>query len=95
MKEDYYTQAKQARSHEQAVKQFLNSRGVNSSTLNYDNFQLYADAKRYRHHHVASQRQQKQLNKFCKRWIVFKGDIKPGALAKVTKIIEGLQKQRT
>ena len=89
MKPDYYTQAKQAREHEHAVKQFLNSKGVNSSTLNYDNFQLYADAKRYSKHHVASERQKKQLNKFCKHWMVFKGDVKPSIIDKISKIVTG------
>jgi hypothetical protein len=88
MKPDYYTQAKQAREHEHAVKQFLNSKGVNSSTLNYDNFQLYADAKRYSRHATVPQREKKQLHKFCKHWTVFKGDVKPSIIAKISKIVK-------
>ena len=74
--------------HERAVKEFLNKKGVQSAYLNYDNFSVYADAKRYSRHATVPQRQKKQLNKFCKRWVVFKGDVKPAALAKITKILD-------
>ena len=80
-------------SHEQQIHKFLSSKGIAKEYLNYDNFATYADAKRFSKHHVTSERDKKQLHKFCKRWVVFRGDVKANALTKIAKILSVCKKR--
>lgn len=76
MKIDTLQELRRNQRHEKAVKQFLTSVNVAEDYINYDNFKTFADAKRTIQFNTISHNDIRVLNKFCKRWIQLKGQVK-------------------
>jgi len=81
--------------HEKAVKQFLTSINVAEDYINYDNFTLFANAKKTIDFNTVSNNDTRVLNKFCKRWIQQKGDISPKDIRRIqNKVVHYAHKEQ-
>ena len=75
MKTDIRKDIIREQKHEKAVKQFLNNANVAEDYIHYDNFTLFANAKRTIKFATVTEQHIKVLNKFSKRWVQLKGVI--------------------
>jgi hypothetical protein len=95
MKLDTLTEIRRTQTHEKAVKQFLTSVNVAEEYINYDNFKLFADAKKTIDFNTVSNNDTRVLNKFCKRWIQQKGNISPKDIRRIqNKVVHYAHKEQ-
>jgi hypothetical protein len=78
----------QNRQHEQAVKQFLQNKGLTETKLSYPHSNIYSQANALAKQDAVTSKDRKILNKFCRNWTVVKGDVTDKRLARVNKIIK-------
>jgi len=89
MKQDLLEQnPRLLRNHEQNVADFLRGKNLNKKTVSQPHANTYSQAKQYSKKDIVSNRDRKQLNKFCRSWIVQKGAVKQKHLTAIQNMLK-------
>ena len=87
-KQQIQEQIVRERLHEHSVKQFFKSVNVHESYIHYDNFKTFANAKNTIEFNTVTEKDVTKLKKFCRNWIITKGDVDAKRLRNIQSIIK-------
>lgn len=71
------------RSHQNKLKNFLRSKRINMTTIDYDNVQLYSDVLSVIDNPLVHPKHVRQFRKFCRQWLRNHGALDPEYIGKI------------
>ena len=83
---DYY--AWQDAAADRPANQYFSSIGISRAWLYYDNFKIFAGAKKLAEHPITNKKDQKTFRKFCAQWIIRKGAVEQTHLTSIKKMLK-------
>ena len=69
--------------HEQRVRNFLQTKNIPAKCIQYDNLSVYAQVKGVMYDHIVQPKHHRQFLKFCRLWLKNQGILPQAYMAKI------------